>query len=233
MKKDKITAIILAAGQGKRMCSDVAKQYMLMKGKPILYYSLKAFEESVVDNIILVVGKDDLDYVTEQIVKFYGCEKVDRIIIGGAERYNSVYNGLNHILDSEYVLIHDGARPFVTPEIIQRTIDNVKVNKATVVGMPVKDTIKLVDKDNKVVDTPAREKVWMVQTPQAFEYDLIKKAYDQMMEEDIDKNKIMITDDAMVLEYTTGHAVQLIQGSYKNIKITTEEDMQVGEAFLS
>ncbi len=229
MKRNGITAIILAAGQGKRMHSNVAKQYLLMKGKPILYYSLKAFEDSIVDNIVLVVGKDDIDYVSEQIVHAYEFKKVRSIIIGGKERYHSVYNGLIEVTDSEYVLIHDGARPFITKEIIHRTIESVSVNKATVVGMPVKDTIKIVDEQNKVTETPSREKVWMVQTPQAFDYKLIMNAYDQIMKED----NISITDDAMVLEYTSNHDIQLIQGSYKNIKITTEEDLQIGEAFLN
>lgn len=228
MRKNLITVIILAAGQGKRMNSNVAKQYLLLKEKPILYYSLKAFEESVVDNIVLVVGKDDIEYVQEHIVDSYGFKKVRSIVIGGEERYHSVYNGLSQVIDSEYVLIHDGARPFITDDIIHRTIENVIINKATVVGMPVKDTIKIVNEHNTVVDTPLREKVWMVQTPQAFGYELIKKAYDKIMQED----SMGITDDAMVLEHTSDHPIQLIHGSYKNIKITTEEDLQIGELFL-
>lgn len=228
MKRNGITAIVLAAGQGKRMNSDIAKQYLLIQGKPILYYSLKTFEESNVDHIILVVGENDIDYVKNQIVDKYGLKKIKKIITGGAERYHSVYNGLQQAKDSEYVLIHDGARPFVTHEIIYRTIENVKVSKATVVGMPVKDTIKIADNQNMVVETPPREKVWMVQTPQAFEYNLIKRAYDRIIE----KEDISITDDAMVLEYSTSHKIQLIQGSYKNIKITTEEDLQLSKGFF-
>lgn len=229
MGKDKITAIVLAAGQGKRMNSEVAKQYLMLKAKPVLYYSLKTFEDSLVDDIILVVGADDIDYVRKQIVEAYDFKKVTHIIAGGKERYNSVYNALESITDTKYVLIHDGARPFVTDEIVDRVIKNVIALKACVVGMPAKDTIKIADEDGYVYDTPSRANLWMIQTPQAFEYEMIKKAYDMIMKED----NIQVTDDAMVLEYTLGYPIKLIKGSYQNIKITTPEDINISQMLLS
>ena len=169
MGKDKITAIVLAAGQGKRMNSEIAKQYLMLNDKPILYYSLKTFEESLVDDIILVVGSDDIDYVRKEIVEKYDFKKISQIIEGGKERYNSVYNALLSITETNYVLIHDGARPFVTNELIDRVVKNVINLKACVVGMPAKDTIKIADEDGFVYETPSRAKLWMIQTPQAFE----------------------------------------------------------------
>lgn len=228
MGKDKITAIVLAAGQGKRMNSEIAKQYLMLNDKPILYYSLKTFEESLVDDIILVVGSDDIDYVRKEIVEKYDFKKISQIIEGGKERYNSVYNALLSITETNYVLIHDGARPFVTNELIDRVVKNVINLKACVVGMPAKDTIKIADEDGFVYETPSRAKLWMIQTPQAFEYDMIKKAYDMIMEED----NIKVTDDAMVLEYTLGYPIKLLEGCYQNIKITTSEDLNMARMIL-
>lgn len=229
MRKDRITAIVLAAGQGKRMNSKVAKQYLLLKNKPVLYYSLKSFEESDVDEIILVVGQGEIEYVREHIIQFYQFKKVINIVEGGKERYHSVYNGLNAISKTSYVLIHDGARPFVTNDIIDRVIESVIKSRACIVGMPVKDTIKIADKDGLVLETPSRENLWMIQTPQAFEFDLIKKAYDIIMKED----NIQVTDDAMVLERSLNYPIKLIEGSYQNIKITTPEDIKIGDIFMS
>ncbi|ROR21894.1 2-C-methyl-D-erythritol 4-phosphate cytidylyltransferase [Mobilisporobacter senegalensis] len=229
MGKDKITAVVLAAGQGKRMNSKIAKQYLMLKDKPVLYYSLRTFEDSIVDDIILVVGSGEIEYVRKHVIEAYQFKKVNHIIEGGKERYNSVYNALVSISNTNYVLIHDGARPFVTNEIVDRIIKNVIDTKACIAGMPVKDTIKISDKDGFVSDTPSRENVWMIQTPQAFEYELIKKAYDIIMKEE----NIHVTDDAMVLEYTLGNPIKLIEGSYQNIKITTPEDIKIGEMLLS
>lgn len=228
MKKDKITAVVLAAGQGKRMNSKIAKQYLLLNEKPILYYSLKTFEESEVDEIILVVGQGEGEYVKEHIVDLYSFKKISKIIEGGKERYNSVFNALNVIHKSNYVLIHDGARPLITVDIISRLIQIVKVKKACITGMPVKDTIKIVGKNKMVVSTPARETLWSIQTPQAFEFNLILKAYEKMMQED----NIFVTDDAMILEHTMDSPIHLMEGSYHNIKITTAEDIQIAETFL-
>ena len=160
----KVTAIVLAAGSGKRMNSKVHKQYLLMNGKPVLYYSLKAFEESNVDKIVLVVGAGEIEYCKKEIVERYGFVKVCAIVEGGKERYHSVYEGLKAAGETDYVLIHDGARPFLTQDIIERTITMVAQCKACVVGMPVKDTIKIVDKDTDEIikEFPAEKTLDMI-----------------------------------------------------------------------
>ncbi len=229
MKKVRTAAIVLAAGQGKRMGSGVPKQYLSINEKPVIYYSLKVMEESDIDEVILVVGKDDMDYCREQIVDKYHFQKTKRIIEGGSERYLSVYNGLCAIDNIDYVLIHDGARPLIDKKLIARTIEQVKKHQACVVGMPVKDTIKIADENGMVESTPVRDKVWMIQTPQAFNYLLIRNAYDTLMKEMISS----VTDDAMVLEQIGGSSIKLIEGSYENIKITTPEDIQLAQLFLS
>ena len=225
----KTTAIVLAAGSGKRMNSKVHKQYLLIKEKPVLYYSLKAFEESQIDEIILVVGSGEVEYCKKEIVEQYGFLKVCAVVEGGKERYHSVFEGLKAAGDTDYVLIHDGARPFLTQAIIERTINAVCQYQACVVGMPVKDTIKIIDEDNCAKETPNRSSVWIVQTPQAFSYPLIYDAYERMLKEE----DTAITDDAMVVERMTDKKVKLIEGSYQNIKITTPEDLAIAEAYLS
>jgi len=224
----KTTAIVLAAGSGKRMNSKVHKQYLLLKGKPVLYYSVKAFEDSRIDDIILVVGAGEIDFCRKEIVEQYGFKKVRAIVEGGKERYHSVYEGLKAAGETDYVLIHDGARPFVSQPIIERTLEAVCEYKACVVGMPVKDTIKIVDGDTFAKETPNRSMVWMVQTPQAFSYPLIYDAYTRMLADE----DTAITDDAMVVERMTDYKVKLIEGSYENIKITTPEDLDVAEKFF-
>ena len=228
MQKAKCTAIVLAAGQGKRMGTKVQKQYLEIQGKPILYYSLRAFEESsVIDEIILVVGKGQKDYCNKEIVDKYGFQKVRAIVEGGAERYHSVWNGLQKVEDG-YVFIHDGARPFVNEEILHRVFEAVQEHRACVVGMPVKDTIKVSDEKGFVVGTPDRNSLWLIQTPQVFEVSLVKKAYSRLMEMDT----IKVTDDAMVVEQMLGEKVKLVEGSYQNIKITTPEDLLIASVLV-
>ena len=140
---NKTAAIVLSAGRGTRMQSDIPKQYMPLNDKPVLYYSLKAFQESSVSTIILVTGKEDIDYCQKEIVEKYHITKVAAIVSGGKERYHSVFEGLKQLEGYDYVLIHDGARPCVDKEIIERSIEAVIQDKACVVGMPVKDTIKI------------------------------------------------------------------------------------------
>lgn len=229
MQKKKCTAIVLAAGQGKRMGTKVQKQYLEIDGKPVLYYSLHAFEQSkIIDEIILVVGENQSEYCKDEIVSKYGISKVNKIVEGGAERYHSVWNGLQEVDDGGYVFIHDGARPFVDEEILKRAYKDVQNCKACVIGMPVKDTIKLADSDGFVNETPERSLLWMIQTPQVFESGLVKKAYALLMEQE----NIQVTDDAMVVEQMLGHKVKLTEGSYENIKITTPEDLDIAEIFV-
>lgn len=224
----KNTAIILAAGKGKRMKSNVPKQYLLLEGHPILFYAIRAFEESFIDEIILVTGKDEVEYCQREIIDKYGFQKVKKIVTGGKERYHSVYEGLKAIEDTDYVYIHDGARPFVTGEMLERVQKEVEQYKACVVGMPVKDTIKIVGEDNIVKDTPNRKAVWQIQTPQTFSYTLVREAYDKLMEQEDD----IITDDAMVVEKMLQYPIKLVEGSYENIKITTPEDLKIGKLFV-
>lgn len=229
MEKKHCTAIVLAAGQGKRMGTKVHKQYLLLDGKPVLYYSLKAFEDSaLIDEIYLVAGAGEEAYCKEEIVGRFHLRKVSKIIQGGAERYHSVWNGLQELVQEGYVFIHDGARPFVDNEIIQRAMHQVEKHKACVAGMPVKDTIKIADENQMVQNTPDRDRVWMVQTPQVFENHIAKGAYSMLMREDY----INVTDDAMVVEQMLGFPIHLFYGSYENIKITTPEDLEMAEVFL-
>lgn len=229
------TAIILAAGQGKRMNSDVHKQYLLINDRPILYYSLKAFENSFIDNIVLVVGKGEQEYCKKEIVEKYGIQKISAIVEGGKERYHSVAYGLRAInWNCDYVFIHDGARPFVDNEILNRVYHEVIISKACVVGMPVKDTIKIADSDECVDSTPDRNRVWQVQTPQVFDKRIILESYEKLLSEESDliSTGISITDDAMVLEYYTDCKIKLVMGSYQNIKITTPEDLEIAKVFM-
>ena len=228
MEKQKYTAIVLAAGSGKRMNSKVHKQYLIIQDRPVLYYSLKAFEDSAVDEIVLVVGKGEEEFCRREIVDKYGISKVKAIVEGGKERYHSVFEGLKQTSDADYVLIHDGARPFVDQDIIRRCMQEVQKYQACVVGMPVKDTIKIADEEGYAKQTPDRKNVWMIQTPQTFSYALIYEAYGEMLKTE----DTAITDDAMVLERIKGKKSKLIEGSYRNIKITTPEDLLIANVYL-
>lgn len=228
MQKEKCTAIVLAAGQGRRMGTATQKQYLEILGKPVLYYSLETFQNSeIIDDIILVVGEGQEDYCAKEIVEKYQIQKVKKIVCGGAERYHSVWNGLKELSEDGYVFIHDGARPFVDDEMIIRAYEAVLQYKACVVGMPVKDTIKITDSFEFAQETPNRNRVWSVQTPQVFGTTLIKNAYKKL----IAKEDNTVTDDAMVVEKMLGEKVKLVQGSYKNIKITTPEDLDIARIF--
>ncbi len=218
-------AVILAAGKGTRMGSRISKQYIDVLGKPVIYYTLNAFENSTVDEIILVISEQDRNYVEETILNHYGFHKIKRIVCGGKERYHSVYNALKQAEEADNVLIHDGARPLILPGQIDMLVKQMEIYKACVAGMPVKDTIKIVDQDQYVTDTPERSRIWQVQTPQVFRYSEIKEAYDKMMLEE----HPAVTDDAMVLEKYGNpdfkHEIRLVEVSYENIKVTTKEDL--------
>lgn len=227
----KITAIVLAAGQGKRMNSNVRKQFMLLKGKPVLYYSLQTIQKSFVDEIILVTGSGEEEYCRTQIVEKYGFNKVKQIVEGGKERYHSVYAGLCAAKNADYIFIHDGARPFLTEEILQRCQETVLKENACAAGVPVTDTVKIVDGQGYIINTPDRERLIAMQTPQSFAYPVIKQAYDCLIteEKDILEKGIKITDDAMVVEAFLKLPVKIVEGSYNNIKITTQRDLAVAE----
>lgn len=230
MMNGKICAVVLAGGKGSRMHSNIRKQYMTLAGKPLLAYSLMAFEKSDVDEIVVVAGSGEEEYIWNEIIRPYGITKAVKVTEGGQERYHSVYEGLKVCSGCDMVLIHDGARPLVTEEIIARTIEYTRINEACVVGMPVKDTIKSADDETFAAETLERSRLWQIQTPQAFSYPLIRRAYDALMADEFAQQGI--TDDAMVVERMTDRRVKLVEGSYQNMKVTTPEDMVVAEAFL-
>ncbi len=211
------------------MGGNIPKQFMELNGRPILYYTLKAYQEAdLIDRIILVTGKDLVSYCEEEIVKKYQIVKADTVVPGGKERYDSVYAGLRACGDTDYVFIQDGVRPFVTEEILTRGLDTARKYSSAVAGMPSKDTVRLAGADGKVLSTLDRSSVWLVQTPQIFRYQIIRSAYDSMQSGDWQG----VTDDAMVWEKMTGEPVRMFEGSYRNIKITTPEDLAIAEKYL-
>ena len=230
----KTVAIVLAAGSGSRMNADVKKQFLELAGKPILYYSLNAFQNSFIDEIILVTSKEDIEFCKNEIVKKYDFNKVRCIVEGGRERYHSVMHGIKMIQSCDYVYVHDAARPLVDEEMLERLKAGVEEFGSAVAAVETKDTIKIVDNENYVISTPSRNTVWIIQTPQVFKFSTITDAYERlrMRLQNISAEDIPITDDAMVVENFTNSKVKLIKGSYKNIKITTPEDMLVAERFL-
>ena len=217
------SAIILAAGKGQRMGTELPKQFLSMGDDMLLTKTIRVFEESsVIQDIVLVTSEDWIGFCKTEIVDREGFRKVRKIVAGGKERYDSVYQGLLACPNADYVFIHDGARPFVTEEILVRTQEAVEKYEACAVGVPSKDTVKIVDEDGFVESTPPRENVWNIQTPQAFSYPLIRAAHEVVR----DNNMTGITDDAMIVEKSRLAKVKLVMGSYYNIKITTPEDMK-------
>jgi len=228
---ERTAAVVLAAGKGSRMESTIHKQYMELCGKPLLYHTLRAFEESSVDEIVLVTGPGEVLFCQNEIVDRFGFSKISAVTEGGKERYHSVYAGLKAVRDCACVLIHDGARPCVTKEIIDASRAAAIRYGACVVGMPVKDTIKISDENGYAALTPDRTSLWQIQTPQAFRYDLVLRAYNRLMESEAFQKGV--TDDAMVVETMTKEKVKLIKGDYTNIKVTTPEDLEIASVFLN
>ncbi len=243
MKKKRCTAVVLAAGSGKRMKSSTAKQFMLLKDKPLVYYALQAVEKSnIIDDCILVTGAGDIAWAEKNIVEKYHFNKVDTIIAGGSERYASVMNAMRLIADGDmriknrdgYVFIHDGARPFLTEKILEDTYEAVQKYHACVAAVLSKDTMKLADKEGFAAQTPERSRVWNVQTPQVFDTKLIVEAYAKLEKslKEFPEKGAVITDDAMVVENFTDYRVKLVEASYENIKLTTPEDLLQAEKIL-
>jgi 2-C-methyl-D-erythritol 4-phosphate cytidylyltransferase len=220
--------VIVAAGSGSRMKRDINKQFIKLDGKEIIAYTIEKFYKSEdIDDIVIVIKENEEKYFIENIINKYGFDNI-KLAYGGKERQDSVYNGIKKLNSNcEIVLIHDGARPFVNEDIIKNSIKETKENNAVVVGVPVKDTIKVVDSDGNIVDTPNRSLLWSVQTPQSFKYEIITKAYEYAY-----SNDYYGTDDAMLVEHI-GYNVKMIEGSYDNIKITTEEDLHFGIQILN
>ncbi len=218
-----VSAIVLAGGRGKRMGSVQSKQYINLNRKPILYYTLKQFiKNEFIDKIVLVIPEDENDYCKKEVLEKYQL-KVDKIVFGGSERQDSVYNALIELKDSSVVLIHDGARPFVSQRIINDAIKYAKEYKAAAPGVMPKDTIKIKDKDNFSISTLDRSRTVAIQTPQAFDFNLIYECHTKIKE-----SGISVTDDTMVAEFF-GNKVYIYDGEYTNIKITTPEDLILAE----
>ena len=234
-KDIKKIAIVLCAGRGNRMKSDVPKQFMLLGTKPVICYCLEVFEKSKdIDEVIVVTGSDAIKFVEDDIVGRYGFKKVKAVVEGGSERTFSVYNGLKAIekrkaLNGEktIVFIHDGARPFVDDKIIEDTLQDALKYGASVSAVKTKDTIKICDENGFVISTPNRDQLYNIHTPQVFDFDLIFDAYKKLME-----NPKPVSDDAGVLEEFSDVKVKLTEGSYDNIKITTPEDFFVANNIL-
>jgi len=223
-----VSVVIVAAGRGKRMGESINKVFLNLNGKPVLYHTINAFENlPVVQEIILVVSKGDIKYCEENIVNKFRFAKVKKIVEGGEERQQSVFNGLMSVNEKATIIaIHDGARPLITSEVILQAIEAAYLYKAVGVGVPVKDTIKVVNNQNVVINTPDRRTLWSIQTPQVFEKEIILNAHKKAI-----ADGFAGTDDTVLIE-RMGIDVMLVEGDYKNIKITTPEDLIIAEAFL-
>ena len=221
-----ISAIVLAGGRGKRMNYHKSKQFIEIKGKPVLVYTLEKFiYNKSIDEVILVLPEDEVDYCKKEVLQRYSL-KVDRIVIGGKERQDSVFNALEAMEKANIVLIHDGARPFISEKIIEEGIKYANIYGAAAPGVTPKDTIKIKNEDNISVDTPDRNMLVAVQTPQCFKYDEIYQCHRKIKEENA-----IVTDDTSVVE-RYGHKVYLYEGDYTNIKITTPEDLILAERLI-
>ncbi len=230
MYKDKnVIVIIVAAGRGKRMGSEIPKQYLVIDDKIILDKTIEQFEKnSKIDNIILVANDEDIEFVKKNIT--YERPSVSKVIAGGVERINSVYNGLLSIeedMQDSIVLIHDGVRPFASQKLINNCIESSYEHGACVPVIDLVDTVKQVTKDNIVKKTIDRSKYKAVQTPQGFSYETIKKCYDLALEDNLSA-RALVTDDSSIVEHY-GYSVKAIPGLQKNIKITTQFDLRVAE----
>lgn len=223
-------AVVLAAGSGRRMQQPVKKQFMLVGGKPLLYYSLKAFSDQGIGRIVLVIAEEDFAYCRKEFMECSAFSCPIHLIPGGKERYDSVYAGLLEARGCDYVFIHDGARPCLEQEVLERSAVCAAQYGACVAAVPVKDTIKIVDERGFAQQTPERSRLWMVQTPQTFRYEIVMEAYERMMH--VPKAGLVITDDAMVVENYSVWPVKMAEGSYRNIKVTTQEDLAVVKTYL-
>lgn len=225
-----VIALVPAAGMGKRMGAGINKQYLQLGGMPILARTLRLFEEApFVDRIVPVIPVDEIDFCREQVVERYGFRKVGEIVAGGKERQQSVLNGLRSLegcVDDDIIVIHDGVRPFVSQHVVQRSIEVAREHDGALVAVPVKDTVKVVEA-GIVTATPPRETLWLAQTPQTFRYGVIRAAH-----EIADAEQFLGTDDASLVE-RLNDKVQIVIGDYRNIKITTPDDLVLAEAFLA
>lgn len=221
---DKVGVVIVAAGKGSRMGTVESKQYIQLDNKPILVHTLERFNRlDVVDEIVLVTGSEDVARC-RKYAEAYDLTKVRQVVAGGAERQHSVYNGLLALRgEVEWVMVHDGVRPFVADGQIEACLHRAQAHEAAVLAVPVKDTIKVVDASGVIQDTPERRSLWAIQTPQAFRFSLLLDAFERAR-----ADGFIGTDDAMLVE-RTGTKVHIVEADYYNIKITTPEDLPWAE----
>ncbi|MBO8129342.1 MAG: 2-C-methyl-D-erythritol 4-phosphate cytidylyltransferase [Peptococcaceae bacterium] len=220
-------AVVVAAGQGSRMGKGPKKQFRLLAGLPVLGHTLQAFEDStVIKGVTLVVAPDEVEWCRVEIVERYGYTKVAEVVPGGAERQESVWNGLLRVPEIPFVVIHDGVRPFITPRHIAQVVEGAKDYGAATLAVPPKDTIKIVDEDRGTTKNLPRDKLWLVQTPQAFRRDTIVEAHYKARVDGFTG-----TDDTSLVEHAGGR-VRVVTGDYANIKITTPEDFAFAEVLL-
>jgi 2-C-methyl-D-erythritol 4-phosphate cytidylyltransferase len=224
----KTIAIIPAGGTGKRMGGEIPKQYLLLAGLPILVHTLRVFQQSpLIDEILLTVPEGDIENVRQDVVGRYGLSRVSLVLAGGSQRQDSVRNALAYVREEHrIVVVHDGVRPFVTGELIERAVTGAKSCGAITVGVPVRDTVKSVVGEGWVSGTVPRESLWLTQTPQAFRREVILAAYDRAA-----ADGFYGTDDASLVE-RTGIPVRMIPGDRDNIKVTTPDDLVHGERIL-
>lgn len=219
----KVTAVILIAGNSTRFGQNRNKNFEIVNGKTILYYSLRAFEQNkYIDDIIIATKQNEVSIV-KNIIKQENINKKISIVIGGNTRKQSVYNCIKDI-DSDIVIIHDGARPLIKQEYINKCIENMDKFKGTTIGVKSKDTIKISDENNIVVNTTKRANTWLIQTPQCFDRNTLLKMYNKYKD-------IEVTDDCELLEMDN-YKIKIIEGDYTNIKITTIEDINIFKGFI-
>jgi 2-C-methyl-D-erythritol 4-phosphate cytidylyltransferase len=217
-----VGVVIVAAGRGTRMGTAESKQYLLLQGKPIIVHTLEVFQQhELISEIVLVTGKEDIERCREWI-QLYKLDKVKAIVPGGSERQHSVHKGLLK-LTTQWVMVHDGVRPFVQPNEIEACYERAKQIGASILAVPVKDTIKQVDNEGKVLSTPDRRSLWAIQTPQTFRLSELLDAYAAA-----ERDGFVGTDDSSLAE-RAGIPVSVVEGSYRNIKITTPEDLDFAE----
>lgn len=219
--------IIVAGGKSERMGADMDKAFLSLGTKPVVLYSLFAFEKCRdIDEVILVVRKEKID-AARQAVRMFGCNKVKKVVGGGALRQNSVMNGLDEVgKDADIVVVHDGARPCVTAELISQTVASARQHGSGIAAVKITDTVKSVEKGMIISETIDRTKLWLVQTPQAFKLSLLQKALAA-----VEKKKVKVTDEASAVELVSS-GVRLVPASFSNIKITTPDDLTLAAALM-
>ncbi|MBF7095513.1 2-C-methyl-D-erythritol 4-phosphate cytidylyltransferase [Alkalibacter sp. M17DMB] len=228
MGKPYVSAIIVAAGTGSRMKAGINKQYLFLNGKPVLAHTLIAFEKcAMIDEIILVINKNDFSICEKDVIRANRLKKVKYMVEGGSSRQESMYNGIKKVHEkADIVLTHDGARPLIHQNTLLKSIEMTLEYGATIVAVPVKETIKVVNEDMEVASTPKRSELWTVQTPQTFSREILVKAHEKALEDGF-----VGTDDAMLVERLP-FPIKIVKGHYDNIKITTPEDLIIAESIF-